>query len=195
MKSRGCGGLVKRLFVRQGGAGSSAGLGLTESPVRLSQALGSSRWDQLQRQQTLGKGKGGDWQLGRKTKAPGPRAPFWGERCAEQDSKGSQHWGFYCVGDDWTGNVNSGRQLLRCWCFREMLSKYYRPGEWPHRGDCMVSLSIMLNKQNRKPTHTLPYLPLSLACKEPRGIRRFFQRVSRSKSLLTDSTYMDFAWL
>lgn len=58
MKARGCGGPVKRLFVRQGGAGSCAGLRLTESPVRLSQPFGSSRWDPLQRQQTLGKGKG-----------------------------------------------------------------------------------------------------------------------------------------
>lgn len=144
MKSWGCGGLVKRPFVRQGGGGSCAGVRLTESPVRLSQAFGSSCWDQLQRQQTLGKGKRGDWQVWRKTKAPGPRAPFWQERCAEQDLKRSQHWGFYCGGDDWTGNVNSGRQLLRCWCFREMLSKYYRPSEWPHRGDSLVSLSIML---------------------------------------------------
>lgn len=189
MKSLSCGGLVKRPFVCWGGGRSCVRVRLTEYPIKLSEVFGNSRCDQLQRQQTLGKGKEGDWQVLRKTKTWGGRAPFWQERCAAQKLKASQHWSFYCVGDDWTGNINPGRQLLRCWCFREMLNKYYRLSEWPHRGDCLVSLSIILKNQNKTPTHTPSYFSPSLACKKTSYIRKLFQRVSRSESLLIDCTY------
>lgn len=167
MKSSSCGGPVKRPFVCWGGGRSCVGVRLTEYPVKLSEVFGSSRCDQLQRQQTLGKGKRGDWQVLRKTKTPGGRAPFWWERCAEQKLKANQHWSFYCAGDDWTGNVNSGRQLPRCWCFTEMLNKYYRLGEWSHRGDCLVSLSIILKKTNQnKKTHPHTFLFFPKSCRQ-----------------------------
>lgn len=83
------------------------------------------------------------WLAGLKeNKSAGTEGSLWREHCAEQDLNQSQHWGFYCVGHDSTGNVNSGRQLLRCWCFGEMLSKHYRPGEWPHRGDYLHNAKI-----------------------------------------------------
>lgn len=152
MKSWSCGGPVKRPFVCRGGGRSRVRVRLTEFPVKLSEVFGSSRCDQLQRQQTLRKGERGDWQVLRKTKTPGGRAAFRRERRAALELKARQHWSFYCAGDDWTRNVNSGRQLLRCWCFREMLNKYYRLGEWPHRGDCLVCLSVILKTKN-PPTH------------------------------------------
>lgn len=189
MKSLSCGGPVKRPFVCWGGGRSCVRVRLTEYPVKLSEVFGSSRCDQLQRQQTLGKGKRCDWQVLRKTKTLGGRAPFRQECRAVQKLKASQHWSFYCVGDDWTGNVNSGRPLLRCWCFREMLNKYYRLSERPHRGDCLLSLSVTPRKQNKKPTQTHSYFYPSLICKKTSYMRKLFQRVSRSKSLLIDSTY------
>ena len=158
MKSSSCGGPVKRSFVCWGGGRSCVRVNRTEYPVKLSELFGSSRCDQLQRQQTLGKGKWVDWQVLSKTKTLGGRAPFWQERCAVQKLKASQHWSFYCVGDDWTGNVNSGRQLLRCWCFRGMLNKHHRLSEWPHRRDCLVSLLHNAKKTpNKKTTHTPCY--------------------------------------
>lgn len=194
MKSRCCGGPVKRPFVRQGGGGSCVGFRLTESPVRLSQAFGSSRWDQLQRQQTLGKGKRGDWQVWRKTKAQDQGLPLTGALC-RAGLKRSQHWGFYCVGDDWTANVNSGRQLLRCWCFREMLSKYYRLGEWPPQGR-LSGESLHNAKITKQKTHPHAFLFASKSrMQKPRDVRRLFQGVSRTKPLLADSTYRDLAWL
>lgn len=164
MKSSSCGGPVKRPFVCRGGGRSCVGVRLTEYPVKLSEVFGSSRCDQLQRQQTLGKGKRGDWQVLRKTKTPGGRAPFWWERCAEQKLKASQHWSFYCAGDDWTGNVNSGRQLPRCWCFTEMLNKYYRLPQGRLSGESLNNTKKTKPKQNNPPTH-LPIFPQVLHAK------------------------------
>lgn len=76
MKSSSCSGPVKRPFVCWGGGRSCVRVRLTEYPVKLSEVFGSSRCDQLQRQQTLGNGKRGDWQVLSKTKRPGGRAPF-----------------------------------------------------------------------------------------------------------------------
>lgn len=126
---------------------------------------------------------------------PRTKGSLWRERCAEQDLKRSQHWGFYCVGDDWTANVNSGRQLLRCWCFREMLSKYYRLGEWPPQGR-LSGESLHNAKITKQKTHPHAFLFASKSrMQKPRDVRRLFQGVSRTKPLLADSTYRDLAWL
>lgn len=96
MKSRSCGGPVKRPFVRRGGGRARVRVRLTELPVKPSEVFGSSRCDQLQRQQTLRKGERGDWQLLRETKTPGGRAAFGRER----ELKTRQHCSFYCAGHD-----------------------------------------------------------------------------------------------
>lgn len=188
MKPSSCGRPVKRPFVCRGGARSCVRVRLTEYPVKLSKVFGSSCCDQLQRQQTLGKGKPCDWQLLRKTKMLEGRAPFWQEHHTAQELQAGQHWSFYCVGDDWTVSVNSDRQLLSFLCFKEMLDKCYRLGERLHRGHCLVRLFIILEKTKTTLPHTLQFPPLlSLACNKTSHIRRL-QRVSRSESLLIDST-------
>lgn len=87
------------------------------------------------------------------------QAPFWQERCPAQELHAGQHWSFYCVGDDWTANVNSERQLLRFGCFKEMLNKRYRRGERLHRGHCLVRLFI-ISKKTKQKSHPHKHLPI-----------------------------------